>query len=106
MIASGWVEEVKRLVHDVPPEAPAWKSTGYRVIRRLIDGELTMAAAREAVVIETRQYAKRQRTWFRHQLPAERVTTVDPTSSGWRERVHRWLVANENERKEDGETRR
>jgi len=30
------------------------------------------------IIVETRQYAKRQRTWFRHQLPAERVTHLDP----------------------------
>ena len=35
-------------------------------------------AAHEAMLIETRQYAKRQRTWFRHQLPADAVTRLDP----------------------------
>jgi tRNA dimethylallyltransferase len=32
----------------------------------------------ERVTVETRQYAKRQRTWFRHQLRAADVTSVNP----------------------------
>ncbi len=39
---------------------------------------MPMAAAVERVIIETRQYAKRQRTWFRHQLPDMAVTHVNP----------------------------
>src|SRR5438093_613283 len=67
MLAGGWVEEVRTLIRELPEDAPAWKSTGYRTVRRLARGELTPAAARDAIFIETRQYAKRQRTWSRHQ---------------------------------------
>jgi len=42
------------------------------------------------VIIETRQYAKRQRTWFRHQLPKGDVTVVDPTDAGCLETAERW----------------
>ena len=41
------------------------------------------------ILIETRQYAKRQRTWFRHQLPADRVTRLDPRSPRLGARVAR-----------------
>jgi tRNA dimethylallyltransferase len=50
------------------------------VLRRHVRGELTLADARERIVIDTRQYAKRQRTWFRHQLPHADVVRVDPDS--------------------------
>lgn len=76
MLAGGWVEEVEGLAARLPDDAPAWNATGYETIRQLVRGTITRAAAREAVVIATRQYAKRQRTWFRHQLPPDAVTRV------------------------------
>ena len=92
MLTAGWPNEVERLMHSVPPDAPAWKATGYEAVRRLVRGELSRAEAREAVLIETRQYAKRQRTWFRHQLPPDRVLTVDPLARNWEEVVARWTT--------------
>jgi tRNA dimethylallyltransferase len=59
----------------------------------LVAGELSRQEAREVIVIETRQYAKRQRTWFRHQLPADRVTRIDPRSADWESAVARWSDA-------------
>jgi tRNA dimethylallyltransferase len=47
-------------------------------MREAVEGRLTLGAAIERVIIETRQYAKRQRTWFRHQLPSQQVTHVNP----------------------------
>jgi tRNA dimethylallyltransferase len=47
----------------------------------MVHGTLSEPEAREAIVIATRQYAKRQRTWFRHQLPAERTMRIDPRAS-------------------------
>lgn len=78
MLAAGWVEEVRSLMQTVPDDAPAWDATGYATIRRLVRGEISERTARERIVIETRQYAKRQRTWFRHQLPGDRVSPLDP----------------------------
>lgn len=71
MLDNGWPDEVQRLMQTVPPDAPAWSSTGYDVVRRLVRGEMTRAAAHQQILISTRQYAKRQRTWFRHQLPTD-----------------------------------
>ena len=90
MLESGWPNEVHELMRTVPDTAPAWKATGYDAVRRFIAGELTRAAAREEILIGTRQYAKRQRTWFRHQLPAAAVTRLDPTSAGWQHAALRW----------------
>jgi tRNA dimethylallyltransferase len=90
MLSRGWVEEVEKLMDEVPEDAPAWKSSGYRVMRSYAAGEIDATAAREAVLIETRQYAKRQRTWLRHQLDDRLVTRVDPTDSSCIEAVDRW----------------
>jgi tRNA dimethylallyltransferase len=81
MLEEGWADEVQRLMQTVSPDAPAWNSTGYDAVRRLLRGEVTRAGLHEQVLIDTRQYAKRQRTWFRHQLPADATTRVDPTSA-------------------------
>ena len=78
MLAAGWVDEVRDLMGRVPEDAPAWNGTGYDTLRRHLRGETTLAEARERIVIDTRQYAKRQRTWFRHQLAAADVTRLDP----------------------------
>ncbi len=92
MFNAGWPNEVERLMYSVPPDAPAWKATGYEAVRRMARGESTRADARETILVETRQYAKRQRTWFRHQLPPDRVLTVNPLARDWEEVVARWTT--------------
>lgn len=92
MLAAGWVDEVRALMDTVPPDAPAWNATGYDTIRQVVDGTLALAQAREQIVIATRQYAKRQRTWFRHQLPPDLVTHVNPTAADAYDRALAWCV--------------
>lgn len=90
MLDAGWREEVDCLRTTVPDDAPAWKASGYAVLRASRDGELSDAEAVERVIIETRQYAKRQRTWFRHQLPDDAVTRIDPLAPDALERACTW----------------
>lgn len=78
MVNGGWVEEVRSLIATVPETAPAWLASGYDVMRQHVSGVLSRDAAIERVVIETRQYAKRQRTWFRHQITEGPVTRISP----------------------------
>ena len=92
MLDAGWEDEVRQLTESLPDDAPAWKATGYDVIRQLVRGELDRAAALERVIIDTRQYAKRQRTWFRHQLEEGSVTRMSPVTPGWQEVVDRWIT--------------
>ena len=94
MLGSGWLDEVRSL-NSLPDDAAAWKATGYRTLRDVVRGITSLDEARETILIETRQYAKRQRTWFRHQLPDERTTRVNPeepdavaTIDAWWESVH------------------
>ena len=90
MLEVGWPEEVRQLLTDVPDDAPAWNAAGYAVVRRLVRGEISRMHAREQIIIETRQYAKRQRTWLRHQLGAARVTMVNPDAADALAIVNRW----------------
>ena len=80
MLDGGWLDEVRALERTTGPDAPAWKATGYASIRRLSAGTIDRAAARQDIIIGTRQYAKRQRTWIRHQLPPDLVTSLDTQS--------------------------
>jgi tRNA dimethylallyltransferase len=90
MLAGGWGDEVETLIRTVAPNAPAWKATGYVAVRDWVSGRVTREAARTRIIVETRQYAKRQRTWFRHQLEPDAVTRVDPRSPDAMDAVWKW----------------
>lgn len=90
MIAAGWADEVQSLMAHVPDDAPAWKASGYRTMKSFVSGETDLLLARSRIIIETRQYAKRQRTWFRHQLGAGSVTRVNPDDPDCDAAVERW----------------
>ncbi len=68
MLAAGAMEEALAL-EDLDPALPAARIIGRRELLALHDGALDEEAAVERAVIATRQYAKRQDTWFRNQLP-------------------------------------
>ncbi len=91
MLQAGWEDEIEALAQSVPPHAPAWNACGYAELRAAQLGETSRAAAIERTIIATRQYAKRQRTWFRHQLPASRVTSLDPQDADASRRASSWL---------------
>ena len=70
MLSEGAVEEVAALdgVHG------SWeKAIGVNEIRRLLAGEISRAECGELIVFATRQYAKRQETWFRREKWLEQV---------------------------------
>lgn len=90
MIDAGWENEVALLDQTLPEDAPAWKASGYTTMRLVTRGALDLSSARDRIIIETRQYAKRQRTWFRHQIGEQVVTRVDPGKPDWQATVHRW----------------
>jgi tRNA dimethylallyltransferase len=97
MLAAGWLDEVRSLAQRVRPDARAWTATGYDVMRRVVTGELTLDRGRELVVVATRQYAKRQRTWFRHQLGGEQVLRLDPRAADTFDRAVAWFHEEEEE---------
>jgi tRNA dimethylallyltransferase len=70
MLKAGALEEVAALAaRHLDPLLPAMKAHGVPVLTRHLQGEITLAEAAEIGRAETRHYAKRQFTWFRHQLP-------------------------------------
>ncbi len=89
MLSVGWQDEVRSLMATVPAEAPAWKASGYRVMREVVKGAVELSTARSRIIIETRQYAKRQRTWFRHQLKGD-VTRLDPLDPEFNSQLESW----------------
>lgn len=69
MFESGAVEEVEALLAQRPdPSLPAMKAIGVPEISGWLAGRLSRAEAMERAIIATRQYAKRQRTWFRNRM--------------------------------------
>lgn len=74
MAESGWLDEVKRLMVDPSWRSlPAFSSLGYAAMTEVAEGRRNLADAVAQIRKQTRNYAKRQRTFFRHQLPgAER----------------------------------
>lgn len=74
MLAAGWTKEVERLREEGHGEgSAAFDALGYRDVARVVDGELDAEEAAERIARDTWQYARRQRTWFRHQLPEHAV---------------------------------
>lgn len=66
MIQAGWIDEVRELEkHHYPENSPAMTGIGYMELRQYLKGEITKEMAIERIIIRTRQYAKRQMTWFR-----------------------------------------
>jgi tRNA dimethylallyltransferase len=69
MLAAGALDEVRALAaRNLDPMLPAMKAHGVPWLVRHLKGELTLAHAADEARRDTRHYAKRQVTWFRHQL--------------------------------------
>jgi tRNA dimethylallyltransferase len=72
MFSNGAMEEVARLTAmELDPSLPAMKAVGVPVFARHLKGEMDQAETLELFVRDTRRYARRQRTWFRHQLHSD-----------------------------------
>jgi tRNA dimethylallyltransferase len=79
MVRRGLIEEVAAVLaegHD--PRAPGFDGIGIREAVEYLHGQRARESVAEAIAVGTRQYAKRQQTWFRHQL-ARTAVTLDAT---------------------------
>lgn len=66
------IEEVEALLaRGLDPDLPAMRAIGVPQIARYLGGAIDRAEALEQAQVATRQYAKRQYTWFRHQTPSD-----------------------------------
>ncbi len=79
MVRQGMIEEVAAVLADgLAPRAPGLDAIGPREAVEYLHGQRSRESVAGAVAIASRQYAKRQETWFRHQLDGE-VLTLDAT---------------------------
>ncbi|MDP6329272.1 MAG: tRNA (adenosine(37)-N6)-dimethylallyltransferase MiaA [SAR324 cluster bacterium] len=67
MLEQGWIDEVRSLLDDYPDHLKPLQSIGYREIILHLKGELTESELIPLIQQRTRQYAKRQLTWFRRE---------------------------------------
>ncbi|MBL9061494.1 tRNA (adenosine(37)-N6)-dimethylallyltransferase MiaA [Tabrizicola sp.] len=70
MLTHGALEEARANLDGWDPKRPSSKAIGGPELIAHIRGELTLAEATEAATLASRQYAKRQRTWFRSNMKA------------------------------------
>jgi tRNA dimethylallyltransferase len=96
MLEAGLVAEVEGLLAGgTAPDAPGLDAVGYREVVRHLHGDLARGDLLDAIVAATARYAKRQETWFRHQISGAQVTldaSAPPTETAasilalWRQR--------------------
>lgn len=78
MLAEGALDEVAALVaRKLDPALPVMRAIGVAPLADHLSGRMTIEEAIAQVSLETRRYAKRQDTWFRHQAPAEWMRAED-----------------------------
>ena len=81
MVTRGIIEETAAvLAEGLSPNAPGLDAIGPREAIEYLHGQRARDTVAEAMTIATRQYAKRQETWFRHQLSGD-ILTLDATRS-------------------------
>ena len=65
MLKMGFLDEVETLIQDYSAKAPALQAIGYKQAVEFLQGKLTKQKMIEQIQQKTRQYAKRQRTWYK-----------------------------------------
>ncbi|MBI5868959.1 MAG: tRNA (adenosine(37)-N6)-dimethylallyltransferase MiaA [candidate division Zixibacteria bacterium] len=89
MIESGLVEETRGLLaRGFGPGSPGMSGVGYVEVMSFLAGRITEPRMIAEIITHTRQYAKRQRTWFRHR---DYVRPLESESIAIQELVSSWL---------------
>jgi tRNA dimethylallyltransferase len=81
MLEAGWIDETRALLdRGLPPTQHCFKALGYRPILDHLQGRTDRAALEKEIVLRTRQFARRQRTWFRRERDARwlELDALDP----------------------------
>ncbi len=82
MIAAGLVDECRRLLEsDISTEAPGMQCVGYREWVSFFNGHRSFAETVELIKQNSRRYAKRQATWFSHQVNGVELESGTPFSA-------------------------
>ncbi|WP_125707026.1 tRNA (adenosine(37)-N6)-dimethylallyltransferase MiaA [Lacticaseibacillus porcinae] len=69
MVQAGLIPEVKHILELAGPDAQSLKAIGYKELIPYLQGTATLAQAVELIQKNSRHYAKRQLTYFKHQMP-------------------------------------
>lgn len=78
MVENGLIDEVKRLLEQgYSCDDPGMTGTSYREISAYLKGVTSLEEAIDQIRSVTRRYARRQLTWFRHQVPENDVVRID-----------------------------
>lgn len=77
MIENGLLDEVRAAANIAGWDHPAMLAIGYKEFRNYFDGSITLEDAISLVQRNTRRFAKRQITWFKHQLPCRWLDMSD-----------------------------
>lgn len=89
MMKQGFMAEVMRLREKLyAPDLPAMSGIGYAELNAVIDGKQTLKEAVERIKARTRQYARRQMTWFRRD---PRIKWVNKPAEAM-DMVKKWLI--------------
>ncbi len=99
MLEDGFIDEVKAVINKYGYPPAYWDAIGYKVIAGRLDEHMSVPKdnedLRQALIVATRQYAKRQRTWFKRSQDI--YWANDFTSArAWAEN---WLIENKNKGK-------
>ncbi len=65
MLDEGWIDEVREIRDGVGFGSTSIQALGYREVLALVDGEASREETEALIALRTRQFARRQRTWFR-----------------------------------------
>lgn len=96
MLSSGWLSEVEHLRGKYGPDLPLLGTLGYSELGSYLEGRMSLTQAAEQIVVRTRQFAKRQMTWFRaekqiHWLDAEGSAAPEVLFHSALEQVEKFL---------------
>lgn len=82
MLDAGALKEVEALVsREIPAHLPVMKSLGVPELRAALKGDMSLDAARDLAQTKSRQYAKRQMTWFRQKMIAWNAVSAQDLES-------------------------
>ncbi len=89
MVQNGWIQEVERLMQSkYSLDDPGLRAIGYRNLWGYVEGKVELEEAIETTIVETRRYAKRQRTWLRSE---PNLTVLNFSGEGHLMQVRRHL---------------